>query len=305
MPKLLSKRWRGFTLIELLVVIAIIAILIGLLLPAVQKVREAAARTKSLNNLKQLALALHNCNDTFNALPSSVGYFPGTTSSGWVAPAQHGTLQYYLLPFIEQDPAYKLHYGESWYPCPVIQTFISPMDSSVAVNGLTWGNRGATSYAANYWAFKGSGWRDSGPQTAIPRSFPDGTSNTIAFMDHYAHCDLPCGISGATCEHIWGESGQDGYAWGVTWDNRYPSYPNNLSNPYNGYAPVVSVLTRPEFNTTPKNCNGFLPNAFTAGGLLVSLMDGSCRVVASTVSQQTWTYAMIPDDGQNLGNDWQ
>src|SRR5262249_33603972 len=135
MPRLMFwKRGRGFTLIELLVVIAIIAILIGLLVPAVQKVREAASRTQSLNNLKQMSLALHNCNDTYGSLPPAVGYFPGTSRVRGGAPAEHGTLQYYLLPFIEQDNVYKQTADWSWNSAAVVKTYVAPADPSLPSN---------------------------------------------------------------------------------------------------------------------------------------------------------------------------
>src|SRR5262245_21555104 len=104
-----SQSRLGFTLIELLVVIAIIAILIGLLVPAVQKVREAAARSTCQNNLKQLALAMHNFHGTNKSFPTYNGIFPavnGNTAQSANTKAIYGSWIVHLLPYIDQGPLY-------------------------------------------------------------------------------------------------------------------------------------------------------------------------------------------------------
>ncbi len=145
----MNRTRRGFTLIELLVVIAIIAILIGLLLPAVQKVREAAARMSCSNNLKQITLACHSYESAFGFLPpgqnnSHPSMFPAPTSpnSSSFGPSMAGTLVY-ILPYVEQDNAFRtLPIGVTSFPGntyywggfagirTTIKTFLCPADNA-------------------------------------------------------------------------------------------------------------------------------------------------------------------------------
>jgi prepilin-type N-terminal cleavage/methylation domain-containing protein len=139
MPTLLKARARKyFTLIELLVVIAIIAILIGLLIPAVQKVRQAAARDQNLNNLKQIGIACHSYNDAKGSLPNNgdnnqVIFPPGSTTQ--VYPEQHWCWAFQILPFIEQANA------QNTFPPPLfpIKTYLDPARSRIGV-ATTGGN---------------------------------------------------------------------------------------------------------------------------------------------------------------------
>jgi prepilin-type N-terminal cleavage/methylation domain-containing protein len=271
------RRGRGFTLVELLVVIAIIAILIGLLLPAVQKVREAAARTQSQNNLHQLSIAVQSCADA-NAtkMPTISGYFPGNSRVRGGAPAEHGTIFYYMLPYMEQDNVFNTTPDWSWNSSAIVKSYVAPGDPSVPSNNLTWSNRGATSYSANWFVFQGNG--NTGSIARFPASFLDGTSNTIVFSERYCICQ--------SIQHIWGEDGQG-------------AGPGS-----DGYSPDFNNFQVPQAAPSTAACNPSQVQGFSAAGIIVSLGDGSVRMVSSGISGTTWAAALTPAGGEVLGSDW-
>jgi prepilin-type N-terminal cleavage/methylation domain-containing protein len=314
------ERWSwcrvGFTLIELLVVIAIIAILIGLLLPAVQKVREAAARSQCSNNLKQMGLAVQNLADTYQGqMPPLMGFFPGNPGSSMGA-ALWGSPHQCILPFIEQQNIYNgitssFRSGDlnaAWdYPYGLqigIKTFVCPSDSSISLPA----NAAYTSYAANGLLFGGCTITSAGspPSASVftigplsvyagnsnvaaggarfPASLSDGTSNTIVWIEKLGQCN---GGGGGMTEWMNTTTIENGLqAIGVM----------NNTNPPNAYFQI---------GANQNTCQNY-GNASTGhvGVILAGLGDGSVKNIAQGMSQTTYNLGLIPNDGYPMPSDW-
>jgi len=321
MRSLPNPRRRGFTLIELLVVIAIIAILIGLLLPAVQKVRSAAARTQSQNNVKQIMLGNHSFHDTYGIVPPlSAIAVPGS--------GQPVSGYFWILPYIEQDNVYKLGIanGGAW-PAPPpntqadraaglaasakkIKTFLSPRDPSnppdtwTESNGGTWAH---SSYGMNH-AVYGTpndpvagvdviGKVTKGNARFTLLSITDGTSNTVGIAEQYAVCgpgsNAPDGLN------------HKSWAYNLTWTYQQgPYFDTRLMTNLNTGTLVITatmVAAPPQSQPTVAACNPYLVQAMDSV-CVVGMMDGSVRAVTPSVDQTAWCRAIWPQDGFVLGD---
>jgi prepilin-type N-terminal cleavage/methylation domain-containing protein/prepilin-type processing-associated H-X9-DG protein len=291
------RRWRGFTLIELLVVIAIIAILIGLLLPAVQKVREAAARMSCSNNLKQLSLGNINMADTYSGkMQGSIGLFPSFT------PATNngdGGGLFHLLPFIEQENLYKAAYEPKaddrngflpayWQwndtvKASRVKTYICPSDAT-----MTEGRTAHASYGQNEQVFREGYWAKD--CLRFPASFTDGTSNTVMYTEKLSSCK-----SGVYTDNYWPD-------WGPV---IYSTNNGALQIPANtipDQVPTPQIHPAMQGNTALCNSDG--ASAMHTGGLNAGLADGSVRFVSGSISSRTWWFALTPNGGETLGSDW-
>jgi prepilin-type N-terminal cleavage/methylation domain-containing protein len=304
-------RGRGFTLIELLVVIAIIAILIGLLLPAVQKVREAAARMTCSNKVKQIGLAVHNFQSTYGKVPLAEGAPAGLSRYGAQVQnpdGSYGTTFFYLLPYLEQDPLYKQAAGNSHnVGGTVVQAFICPSDPSV-VNAGSYGGCGAmqsqfvqrggfgsSCYAANVLVFDPRGTQ------SIETQMKDGTANTVMFAERYRNCS-PDGSNGGGCTlpaWAWNTIVNDGDCWSS------PTFGASSAGIWNmncDGAKYSNGSVAFQGGPSPQQCNWYVTQGGHTGGMIVGLGDGSVRSVSPSVNVNAWVAACNPNDGVAGGN---
>jgi prepilin-type N-terminal cleavage/methylation domain-containing protein len=269
---------RGFTLVELLVVIAIIAVLIGLLLPAIQRVREAAARLSSMNNLKQISLACQNF------ASENVGYMPDADGMNWATKTTGMSLYITLLPYLDQsqiqDRILAGAANQEWRSDYVIPTLISPADPT------TRPGQAICSYPANGQVFRN--------RPNLNR-IPDGTSLTILFAEHYGY---DCGNT----IFYWGHAFD--FETGLTIRSRAPTFADPKFGdvvPVTTGSPPVSLSSRSgaTFQVNPKLADCDPKVAQTRhSGMLVGMGDGSVRTLDGGISERVYWALVTPDKGE-------
>ncbi len=277
-----TSRRSALTLVELIVVLAIIAVLVGLLIPAVQRVRAAALHTQSANNVRQLNLAMLGYADTYRSFPLIDGRNPLTRK-------QEYSFFVALLPHLEQNNAYaavmkKVAAGGSVSGEFLTSTFVSPLDPTAPSTGA--------SYAANGSVFD---------RAVSPFTITDGTSNTVGLAEHYSY-----------------DCGGTVFSW-VLQRKVVVDVPGALvlRRPTFADQQMGDVVPATQGKTTVGSSPGFTfqvaPNialcdprvaqANSGAGLLVGMIDGSVRTLTPSVSERTYWGLITENGGETLG-DW-
>ncbi|MCE9564320.1 MAG: DUF1559 domain-containing protein [Planctomycetes bacterium] len=290
---------NGFTLIEVLVALAIVAVLMGLLLVAVQKARQAANRTQCASRLREISMAAHAAHAARGSFPPGIGDFPDGTLA-------YGTFFYHILPYIDQRPLYEEsaysgkqfvgHHRVYRQPVPL---YICPSDPSVSPDrtatdkdGNVWG---VASYAVNAQVvfavdYKGA---TKSPQNyaRLTHDFPDGVSNTLLLTEKYAQCfngNYPTG--GTLWAYFNTKPGNQAFHAGfsVSW-NDYSIGPSSKfqvqPTPFNG------------------NCDPTLASSPHTGGIQVAMADASVKFLSSGITNYTWWYLCTPAGGEVIPAD--
>ena len=288
---------RGFTLVELLVVIAIIAVLIGLLLPAVQSAREAARRISCTNKVKQLSLAVHVYHDSFQKLPPAFDKTASNQSHGELS-----TFLFGLVPYIEQAMLPNLcGGGPMWgsnagtqtgfaYGKPIagynIQDFLCPSANSNSPH-VHEGNWGLTNYVYNFQSI-GQVNADKTPKLDVMHwiwtrwpsvggmnYWQDGTSNTLLLGEKFGYC------------------GSFNWDRATLW-----AIDANLPGKWR-FQPHFNSQNLLKFQVTPTvaQCQYEVASSPHVGGMNCGLGDGSVRFINGDIAQTTWEALIVPGDG--------
>jgi type II secretory pathway pseudopilin PulG len=310
-----KRKRAGISLIEMLIVIAIVVILVGLLLPVLQKIRHQAAVKETFNSLKEVALSLHKSQDIHKRFPPAWGPFRPFWPPGTPSTVQGGTVHYWLLPFLKADDVYVRGKraapgatpNDVWANPDVynqaVPAYVSPADETTVDGTVSLGGQvpwGAGCYAANARVFGGlkvgataTAWDNKARMATIA----DGTSNTIAFATRYARCGSTPGGS------AW--AGGNAVAGFSNFMISGAFFASDIED-----KPVTETYTTyPPFQVAPSldECDPLLAHGYSSAGIQVALFDGSVRMISPTIRSKLWGEACHPCDGPHggIGTSWE